>query len=128
MARKKSIIKIPFIKAKVNARTVYLLLGLLFFLGGFLLGLSLLPLGSAVDGVLLSSIRQFLIERFGFVSFFVPTLIILLALHVMTNSKKPLIRPTITIGLFFIFLFSVLCFLYSVPGKNLPDEALPCLV
>lgn len=104
MARKKSIIKIPFIKAKVNARTVYLLLGLLFFLGGFLLGLSLLPLGSAVDGVLLSSIRQFLVERFGFVSFFVPTLIILLALHIMTNSKKPLIRSTITMGLFFIFL------------------------
>ena len=104
MARKKSIIKIPFIKAKVNARTVYLLFGLLLFLGGLLLSLSLLPFGETVDGKLLSVIRIFLAERFGLVSFFVPTLIILCAVHVITHSKKQLLRPTITIGLFFIFL------------------------
>lgn len=104
MARKKSIIKIPFIKAKVNARTVFLLMGLLLFLGGLLLLLSLLPLGATVDGKLLSAIRLFLVERFGVVSFFVPALIILFATHVITHSKKPLLRPTITIGLFFIFL------------------------
>ncbi|MCX6730534.1 MAG: DNA translocase FtsK [Candidatus Roizmanbacteria bacterium] len=104
MARKKSIIKIPFIKAKVNARTVFLMLGLVLFLGGILLFLSLLPFGSTIDGKLLSAIRGFLVERFGVISFFVPTLIILSATHVITHSKKPLLRPTITIGLFFIFL------------------------
>lgn len=104
MARKKRLIKIPFIKAKVNARTVFLLFGLLLFLGGILLLLSLLPLGTTIDGKLLSAIRQFLVERFGVVSFFVPTLIILFATHVITHSKKPLLRSTITIGLFFIFL------------------------
>ena len=104
MARKKTKIKIPFIKAKVNARTVFLLFGLILLLGGLLLLLSLFPLGSPIDGKLLSTIRLFLVERFGIVSFFVPTLIILMALHTITHSKKPLLRPTITIGLFFIFL------------------------
>jgi S-DNA-T family DNA segregation ATPase FtsK/SpoIIIE len=104
MARKKSIIKIPFIKAKVNARTVFLLFGLILLLGGILLLLSLLPFGASIDGKLLSAIRIYLVERFGIVSFFVPTLIILGATHVITHSKKPLLRPTITIGLFFIFL------------------------
>ncbi|PIV08334.1 DNA translocase FtsK [Candidatus Roizmanbacteria bacterium CG03_land_8_20_14_0_80_39_12] len=104
MARKKSKIKIPFIKAKVNARTVFLLFGLILLLAGLLLLLSLLPLGERIDGRLLSVIRQFLAERFGMVAFFVPTLIILSAVHAITHSKKQLLRPTITIGLFFIFL------------------------
>jgi len=104
MARKKTRIKIPFIKAKVNARTVFLLLGLILFLGGLLLLLSLLPLGSTIDGKLLSAIRQFLVQRFGVVAFFVPTLIILTAMHAVTHAKKSLLRSTITIGLFFIFL------------------------
>lgn len=104
MARKKSLIRIPFIKAKVNARTVFLLFGLILLLGGLLLLLSLLPFGATVDGKLLSVIRIFLVERFGVVSFFVPTLIILAASHAITHSKKPLLRPTISIGLFFIFI------------------------
>ena len=104
MARKKSLIKIPFIKAKVNARTVFLLLGVILALGGLLLLLSLLPLGGTVDGKLLSAIRQFLVDRFGIVSFFVPTLLLLVATHLITHSKKPLLRLNITIGLFFIFL------------------------
>jgi S-DNA-T family DNA segregation ATPase FtsK/SpoIIIE len=104
MARKKSLIRIPFIKTKVNARTVSLLLGLILFLGGILLLLSLLPLGTTIDGKILSVIRLFLVDHFGVVSFFVPTLIILAATHVIAHSKKPLIRPTISIGLFFTFL------------------------
>jgi len=104
MARKKSIIKIPFTKMKVNARTVFLLFGLILFLGGLLLVLSLFPLGTAIDGILLSSIRQYLVDNFGLVSFFVPALIILIALQIMTNSKKPLIKLNITIGLSFIFI------------------------
>lgn len=104
MARKKTKIKIPFIKAKVNARTVFLLFGMILLLGGLLLLLSLLPFGEKIEGKLLSAIRQFLAERFGIFSFFVPTLIILSAVHVITHLKKQLFRSTITIGLFFIFL------------------------
>lgn len=104
MARKKSKIKIPFIKAKVNARTVFLLFGLLLFLGGLLLLLSLLPFGASIDGKLLSVIRQFLVEHFGVVSFFIPILLLLTAMHLITHSKKPLLRLNITGGLFFIFL------------------------
>lgn len=104
MARKKRLIKLPFIKAKVNSRTVFLLFGLILILGGLLLLLSLLPFGAAIDGKLLSAIRMFLVENFGVVSFFVPTLILLTATHIITHSKKPLLRSTITIGLFFIFL------------------------
>ena len=104
MARKKSIVKIPFTKIKVNARTVSLLFGLLLFLGGLLLVLSLFPLGTAIDGVLLSSIRQYLVGNFGLVSFFVPALIILIALQIIVNSKKPIIKLNITVGLSFIFI------------------------
>ena len=70
MARKKTKIKIPFIKAKVNARTVFLLFGMILLLGGLLLLLSLLPFGEKIEGKLLSAIRQFLAERFGIFSFF----------------------------------------------------------
>ncbi len=91
-------------KAKINARTLNMLFGLVLFLTGFLLLLSLLPFGQSIDGKVLSSIRQELVGQFGIVAFFVPTLIILCAIHLVTHSKKPLLRPTITIGLLFIFL------------------------
>lgn len=96
--------KIPFLKTKVNARTVFLLLGMILFLVGVLLLLSLLPLGTPIDGKLLSAIRFFLVARFGVVSFFVPTLIILASTHIFTHSKKSFVRPTISFGLFFIFI------------------------
>lgn len=104
MARKKSIIRLPFLKTKVSARTVFLLLGLILGSSGLLLLLSLLPLGSQVDGKLLSTIRLYLVERFGFTSYFVPTLILLSAVHVLSTSKKQMLRPTVTIGLSFVFV------------------------
>jgi len=104
MARKKSIIRLPFVKAKINAKTLFLLISLILFFGGFLLLLSLLPLGPSVDGKVLTTIRFFLVEKFGFVSYFIPVFIILSSLHVFSLSRKEIVRPTITAGLFFIFI------------------------
>jgi S-DNA-T family DNA segregation ATPase FtsK/SpoIIIE len=104
MARKKSIIRLPFLKTKINAKTLFLLCSLVMFFGGFLLLLSLLPLGPSVDGRALAAIRFFLVERFGFVSYFVPVFIILGSVHLFSVSRKEIIRPTITVGLFFIFV------------------------
>lgn len=104
MARKKSIIRLPFVKIKINAKTLFLLVALVLFFGGFLLLLSLLPLGPSVDGRVLAAIRFFLVEKFGFVSYFIPVFIILSSLHVFSISRREIVRPTITVGLFFIFI------------------------
>ena len=104
MARKKSIIRIPFLKMKINARTAFVFVGLIVLLSGLLLLLSLLPIGAVADGKALSFVRIYLTDRFGMVSFFIPVLLLLLSVHIMTHSKKPFLRPNLTVGLFFIFL------------------------
>jgi len=103
MARKKTLIKLPFLKAKVNARTVNLLFALLILSGGALMFLSLLPIGQIGEGMLLLAMRTTLTGWFGMLSFFVPALVILLALHIIA-TKKQFIGYNITFGLFFIFL------------------------
>jgi len=104
MARKKTLIKIPFFKAKVNARTVHLLFGLILFAGGILMLISLLPIGQLGEGMLLAAMRNLLTQWFGILSYFAPALIILISLHIINQSKKQLVGLNITAGLFFIFL------------------------
>lgn len=104
MARKKTLIKIPFLKARVNARTVHLLFGLILFAGGILMLLSLLPIGQIGEGMLLLAMRTLLTEWFGVLSYFAPALVILISLHIINHSKKQLVGYNISIGLFFIFL------------------------
>lgn len=104
MARKKTLVKIPFLKAKVNSRTVHLLFGLLLFAVGILMFLSLLPIGQIGEGMLLLAMSTTLTGWFGFLAFFAPTLILLIALHIILHAKKQLVGYNITIGLFFIFL------------------------
>ncbi len=89
---------------KVNSRTVFILMGLIVLLTGLLLLLSLLPIGAVADGKFLSLVRNFLTDNFGIVSFFIPVLLILLSVHLIAQRKKEIVRTTLTVGLFFLFL------------------------
>jgi len=107
MARRKSF-KLPFLKLKINHKTVFNLFGFLLIGTATILGLSFLKIFSSEnEGKILFQINQFLIEKFGGLALFTPLIILFIASHFFNSKKLKIIKPNITIGLIFIF-FSLL--------------------
>jgi DNA segregation ATPase FtsK/SpoIIIE, S-DNA-T family len=73
MARRKTLIRIPFLKTKINSKTVFNIFGFLIVGFSFILLISFIHLFSPSDGgVLLKRINDALMMRFGILSLFVP--------------------------------------------------------
>jgi len=89
MARRKSLIKIPFFKVKINSKTVFNILGFIGVALSFLLFLSFVWFIQTNEegGALLSQINEILVLNFGGVSIFIPFIVLLISAHFF-NSKK----------------------------------------
>src|SRR3989338_3412914 len=111
MARRKSHFRfrIPLLKSnfKINRRTFFTIIGLIFLLSGVIFLLSFVFTGS-----LLIAINTKLVTGFGSVSFLFPVLIMLFATHFFNSKKLQIIKLHITGGLAFIFI-SLLGFLHT---------------
>lgn len=101
MARTKKFFKIrlPFLKLKINQRTFFTILGLITVGASLLLFLSFLQQGSV-----LIEINNWLVTGFGFVSLFVPVLILLSGSHFFNSKKLKLVKFNLTIGLLLLFI------------------------
>ncbi len=108
MARRRQIIRLPFLKFKINKKTIFNIIGF-FLLGvGVVFLLSNFSLfATETDGRILSRINETMAERFGSLKIFVPFLIFLLATHFFNTKKLKMIRPNVTVGAIMIY-FSVL--------------------
>ena len=109
MARRRSIIRIPFFKVKLNRHTVYNIFGLLIFFFGIISLISFYsPLINENQGEWLFLLKQILEKFFGsFFAVYFSFLLILISSYFFKSKKIHLIKENITLGLIFIF-FSLL--------------------
>ena len=105
MARRKSLIKLPFFKFKINKGTIFNIFGFI------LIGISLVSiisyaknLSNQENGRMLYSLNQILVSKFGGLSIFIPLILLLVAAHFFNTKKLKFIKPNITGGLIMIFI------------------------
>lgn len=105
MARRRSLIKLPFLKFKINKKTIFNIFGFI------LVGLGLISLVSFAKnlanentGRLLFQLNQFLINKFGGLSILLPFIIILISAHFFNTKKFKFIKPNISGGIIMVFI------------------------
>jgi len=105
MARRKSRIKLPFLKLKINKQTIINVIGFILIALAFVLLISFLKtFSSETDGKILYIINQTLIAKFGGMSVITPFIILLIAGHFFNSRKLKLVKANLTVGLILIFI------------------------
>ncbi|MDO8610385.1 MAG: DNA translocase FtsK [bacterium] len=106
MARRKSLFKIPFLKFKINSRTIFGIVGLLFIGVSFVLLLSYLKgfFGNDTSGRLLSKINLELTSRFGGLSIFIPFIFIFFSGHFFNTKKFKFVKLNFSGGIILVFI------------------------
>lgn len=105
MPRRRSLFRIPFLKIKINQKTIFNILGFLLIAGGVISLVSLLNLVSDEEsGRILFIVKDELTFRFGILSVLVPLLLLLLSAHFFSTKKLKFIKFNTTIGSFLIFV------------------------
>jgi len=118
MSRRKSRIKIPFFKLKINKHTFFNIAGFLLLATSLVSLLSFVP-GISSDGRSLSKINVFLTESFGFLSFFLPFIILLFAAHFFNSKKLKFIKLNISAGITLIFIALLGVLQTGIYGKTI---------
>ncbi len=107
MARRKSLFKIPFLKVKINRKTIFNIIGFLLIASGVIILISYFGSFSGGGGRILGKVNDGISSRVGFLGIIFPFLLLLLSAHFFNTKKLKFIKPNITIGailLFFSFL------------------------
>lgn len=123
MARRRSLIKLPFLKFKINKKTIFNIFGFI------LVGLGLISLVSFAKnlanentGRLLFQLNQFLISKFGGLSILLPFIIILISAHFFNSKKLKFIKPNISGGIVMVFISLLGIFRSGEYGKIIFDN------
>ncbi|MCX7881272.1 MAG: DNA translocase FtsK [Patescibacteria group bacterium] len=105
MPRKRRLVKIPFLKFKINKQTVFNIFGFLILTSGLVLLLSFFKgFSSENQGRILYYLNQGLKEKFGFLSIFIPFILIFIAGHFFNSKKLKFIKPNISLGIILVFI------------------------
>jgi S-DNA-T family DNA segregation ATPase FtsK/SpoIIIE len=105
MSRRKKLIKLPFLKFKINRRTILNIIGFLLILTAVVLFLSFLKTFSIENnGKILSQINALMMAKFSGLAIFLPFIILLFAGLFFNSKKLKLIKANIIIGLILIFI------------------------
>ncbi len=105
MARRKSLIRIPFLKFKINKQTIFNICGFLLIGIAIILFVSFLKnFASESSGKVLYKINTFLVDEFGGLAIFIPFIILLISAHFFNSRKLKLIRANISVGGLLIFV------------------------
>jgi len=99
------LIRLPFLKIKINKKTVFNILGFLFIGIAIVLLISFFNnFTSSNNGRALSKINKLLLEKFGGLAIFVPFILLLVSGHFFNTKKLNFVKPNITGGIFLVFL------------------------
>jgi len=105
MARRKSLIRLPFLKLKINKGTIFNIFGFIIFGAGLISLISFIKsFANQESGRILYQLNQILVSKFGGLSIFVPLILLLLSVHFFNTKKFKFIKPNITSGLIMIFI------------------------
>ena len=105
MGRRKKGFHLPFLKIRINSRTLATIIGSMFVVIAVIIGLSFIYLISPQqNGRVLKELNMYLIQKFGGLSIFVPFIILLIAAHFFNTKKLKLIKWNVTVGTILIFI------------------------
>lgn len=105
MARRKSLIKLPFFKFKINKGTIFNIFGFIIFGSALIFLVSFIKgFANQESGRKLYQLNQILVSKFGGLSIFVPLILLFLSIHFFNTKKFKFIKPNITGGLIMIFI------------------------
>ncbi len=105
MARRKSLIRLPFFKFKINKGTIFNIFGFILIGTSLVLIISYAKnLSNQENGRMLYQLNQILVSKFGGLSIFIPLILLLVAVHFFNTKKLKVIKPNITGGLIMIFI------------------------
>ena len=118
MARRKSLIRIPFLKVKIDRKTIFNIIGFLIIAAAIIIFISTLGLFSSEDeGLILNKINNIFFENFGVISLLVPLVLFLISGHFFSSRKFKFIKPNITIGSILILISLLGVFKSGVWGE-----------
>ena len=127
MGRRRKLIKLPFLKFKINKQTIFNVVGFFLFSTGIVLLLSYFSFFfSENDGRLLSKINQMVGSKFGGLKIIIPLLVILFSAHFFNTKKLKFIRPNVTVGAVMIFIAVLGIFQSGEYGQLLFSNLLFC--
>lgn len=124
MARRKSLIRLPFLKLKINRGTIISIVGLLMIGFSFVLLLSYIK-GFFPDegaGRMLYRINQNLVGKFGGLAIFLPFIILMFAGHLFNSKKLKFIKLNMSSGIVLIFVALLGVFQSGEYGKLIFDN------
>jgi S-DNA-T family DNA segregation ATPase FtsK/SpoIIIE len=122
MPRRKSLLRLPFFKAKLNRSTVFNVFGLIIFAAGSLILLSYFPgVTENNQGYFLIKIKNLSESFFGSLSLIFSVLTIFFSTYFFKSKKIKLIPENITVGFLFIFLSLLVWVQAGSLGKRLFD-------
>lgn len=105
MARKRSLIKLPFLKFKINQGTIFNIIGFILIGTGLVFLLSyatnLMPEG---QGVILMQINEYVTSRFGGLSILIPFILLMISGHFFNSKKLKIVKPNMTGGIIMVFI------------------------
>lgn len=105
MARRRSLIRLPFLKFKINRQTIFNILGFVFIGSGLISLVSFAKnLANEDTGIMLFKLNRFLVEKFGGFSILLPFIIIIFSAHFFNTKKLKFIKPNITGGIIMVFV------------------------
>ncbi|MCL4364251.1 DNA translocase FtsK [Patescibacteria group bacterium] len=105
MARRKSLIRLPFFKFKINKQTIFNIFGFI-VLGSALVSLISFAgnLANENSGVILFRLNNFLTNHFGGLSILLPFILILVSAHFFNTKKFKFVKPNISGGIIMVFI------------------------
>ena len=105
MARRRSLIKLPFLKFKINRGTIFNIFGFIIFGSALILLISFIKsFANRTSGRILYQLNEILVSKFGGLSIFIPLILLLLSIHFFNTKKLKFIKPNITGGLIMVFI------------------------
>jgi len=120
MARRKSLIRLPFLKLKINKGTIFNIFGFIIFGTGLISLVSFIKsFANQENGRILYQLNQILVSKFGGLSIFIPLILLLLSIHFFNTKKFKFIKPNITSGLIMVFISLVGVFQSGEIGSSI---------
>jgi len=123
MARRKSLIRLPFLKLKINKNTIFNIFGFILIGSGLVFLLSYAKnIANEDSGKVLFKINQFFVGKFGGLSIIIPFIMILLSAHLFNSKKLKIIKPNVTGGIIMVFISLLGIFKSGEYGKLMFDN------
>ncbi|NTU72873.1 DNA translocase FtsK [Candidatus Roizmanbacteria bacterium] len=121
MGRRKSKVRLPIFKFKVNAKTALNIVGFGLIIAGTISLLSFFNIFSSdgFNGRVLQQTNKILVIKFGGFAIFVPFVLFLLSGHFFNVKKVKFVKPHLSVGMLLVFSSLFIIFQSGDWGRNI---------